>query len=60
MRFPCNACRVVLDVNVEDLLNDIRYDDGSIDTTQALWTGENWVPLFKCPVCGHETIIEEN
>lgn len=49
----CTNCGVMLDLDCIDK-PEIEDEDGVVDTDKAYWTGEEHVPILKCPVCGNE------
>ena len=54
---PCTNCGVVLDANHLDFPDDIYNEDGGIDHDKVVWSGYDYVPYVKCPVC--QSIVEE-
>ncbi len=53
----CN-CGVVIDVNKRPFPDDIYADGEGIDETKAVWDGDNFVPVIRCPVC-NELILKD-
>jgi RNA polymerase subunit RPABC4/transcription elongation factor Spt4 len=50
----CDNCGVVLDKDKLQFPKDITRDDGTIDTSKAVWDGDGYVAKVSCPVCGED------
>lgn len=48
----CDTCGIVLDKNKLDFPEDIKLEDGSIDTSKAIWVNSEYFAYLGCPVCG--------
>lgn len=46
----CECCGVVIDIDRLKFPN-IENNDGSIDTTKAIWNGDEFIPKVNCPIC---------
>lgn len=47
----CDGCGVMLDAD-KLRFPEIRDDEGRIVDGAAVWTGDDFVAIVPCPVCG--------